>query len=92
MGDFLKQLYQVQVIYLRQDFTQFVTGVLKYTNNHRSVFTGDFNVDVMKHSKMARNYINVFYQYSFVNKIICQLMSRLAMELQPCQSIILGIS
>ena len=32
-------------------------------------FTSDFNVDVMKHSDMARNYTDVFQMYSFVKEI-----------------------
>ena len=52
------------------DFTQFIPGALECTNNYCAVFTGVFNVYVMNHSSMARNYIDGFHQYSFVDEII----------------------
>ena len=32
------------------DFTQFITNTLEYTNNCRTVFAGDFNMDVLSNS------------------------------------------
>ena len=37
--------------------------------NCRADFAGDFNIDVMNQSSVARNYLEVFHQYRFVNLI-----------------------
>ena len=40
-------------------FHRIITGTLEYTHNYRAVFTGDFNVDIMNHTNMTRNYTDV---------------------------------
>ena len=37
-------------------FTQLILDSLEHTNNYRVIFTGNFFVDVMNHSNVARNY------------------------------------
>ena len=52
------------------DFSQFITNTLEYTNKCRTVFAGDFNIDVTSNSNAIRNYVDTFLQYGFINKII----------------------
>ena len=51
------------------DFTQFLTNMLEYTNNCRTAFAGDFNIDVTINSNAMRNYVDTFHQYGFINEI-----------------------
>ena len=51
------------------DYTQFIPGVMDYTNRFHTVFAGDTIIDVMNNSNVKRNYIKTFQQYSFVNEI-----------------------
>ena len=44
------------------DFTQFMTGTLEYAYNYFTVFTCNFNVDIMNDSDMSRDYIDEFHQ------------------------------
>ena len=45
------------------DFTQFITNTLEYTNNCRTIFAGDFNINVLSNSNAMRNYVDTFQQY-----------------------------
>ena len=51
------------------DLTQFITNTLEYTDNCRTVFAGDFNIDVLSNSNAMRNYVDAFHQYGLINEI-----------------------
>ena len=44
------------------DFAQFISGAMEYTNRFHTVIAGDFNIDVRNNSNATRNYINTFHQ------------------------------
>ena len=50
------------------DVTQFISGLMVYTNRFHTKFASDFNIDVMNNSNVTRYYTNTFHQYSFVNE------------------------
>ena len=51
------------------DFTQFISGAMRYTNRFHTVFAGDLKIDFMNISNVTRIYINTFHPFSFVNEI-----------------------
>ena len=54
---------------LLTDFTQIITNTLEYTDDCRTVFAGDFNVDDLINSKAMGNYMDTFHQYGLINEI-----------------------
>ena len=51
------------------DFTQFITGDIEYTNRFHTVSESVSKSDIMNKSNVTRNYIIPFQRYSFVNEI-----------------------
>ena len=51
------------------DSAQFITNTLECTNNCRTVFAGDFNINVLSNSNAMRNYVDTFHQYGLISEI-----------------------
>ena len=50
------------------DFTKFITNTSEYTDNCRTVFASDLNIEVLSDSNTLRNYGDTFRQYGLTNE------------------------
>ena len=51
------------------DFTQLVINILEYTHNCRTVFAGEFDIDVLNDFKATYKNVDTFFQSNIISGI-----------------------